>query len=147
MSVKVNLLREAVDLMRQRAKGTTEGRWELGRTTTLYMNGHAAFVLRADGKPGVRASLTAMSTDAEHMISWDPFVALAVADLLERAANDYETEWDTPECACAEDCVDASHEKMEFCVRCDNTVSACPCIAPFVAVARGYLRRESGDSR
>jgi hypothetical protein len=144
VSVEVDLLREAVEQMRARAANTTEGRWEFEASSTLYMNGTGVYYQHAAGRPGIRGTLTTFKTDAEHMLAWDPTVALAVAALLEQAANDYETEWSTPECPnCGEGC--GGHDKQEFCVRCDNRPDDCPCIGPFVAVARAFLRREAGE--
>lgn len=119
MSADVDLLREAVALMRKRTVNTTEGRWELGTTSTLYMSGQAGYVMRVDGKPGVRASLSAMPSDAEHMISWDPAVAVAVAGWLETVAD----MWVIPS------------EVRHYSAR--ASVQECA-----VEVARAYLRRE-----
>lgn len=141
MSVEVDLIREAATRMRTLAENTTEGRWELGTTSTVYMNGRSDFTLRAGGVPGAKGWLTLFSTDAAHMVAWDPTSGVAVAALLERAAGDYETVWDTPECPnCGEGC--GGHDKHEYCARCDNEPSDCPCIQPFVTVAREFLRRD-----
>lgn len=148
MSREVDLLREAATLMRKLAENTTEGRWELGRTSTVYMDGTAGYVLRAGGKPGIRATFTAGPSDAEHMIAWDPAVGLAVASLLEKAANDYKTAWDTPECPGCADSTCPPHGRAEYHAdgRCEDWVSDCLCLAPFVTVAREFLRREAGET-
>lgn len=146
MSAEVDLLREAVTLMRAIAENTTEGRWELGRTSTVYMDGTAGFVLRAGGKPGIRATITAGPSDAEHMIAWDPTVGLAVAALLERAADDYKTVWDTPDCPSCADVYLTGHPRAEYHLGCEAWVPECKCLAPFVAVAREFLRREAGET-
>jgi hypothetical protein len=119
VSADVDLLREAATLKQERAENTTGGRWELGTTSTVYMSGQAGFVMRVDGKPGVRASLSAMPSDAEHMISWDPAVAVVVARWLETVADI----WVVPS------------EVPHYSAR--ASVQECA-----VEVARAYLRRE-----
>lgn len=64
-----------LDEIRQRLEDTTfPAPWELGTTSTLYMSGQEAFVLRQSGTAGVRAGLTAHRPDAE-------FIAHARADV------------------------------------------------------------------
>lgn len=41
---------------------------ELIPTTTLYMNGHRVFTIRAGGEPGVKAQITSFPADAESMV-------------------------------------------------------------------------------
>lgn len=143
MSAEVDLLREAATLMRILATNTTEGRWEFEASSTLYMNGTGVYYQHAAGRPGIKGTLTTLKTDAEHMIAWDPTVALAVAALLERAANGYEIKRDMPECAGCdeEECPDEVGD--DFHTTCNQWLDDCQCLAPFVAVARAFLRHEA----
>lgn len=47
----------------------TEGPWELGDSSTVYMSGQSLYYLRIKGKPGIRASLTASRGDAELIVA------------------------------------------------------------------------------
>jgi hypothetical protein len=81
-------LRETAKLIRERASHATTGRWEVGddgfgqpgvRTADSPI---AECVAHDPGGPLTRARL-----DARHIASWDPAVALAVADLIDKAAD------------------------------------------------------------
>lgn len=74
-------LRSAAALMRSRAEAATPGPWR-------RCFGFPAYV----GGPGPTVTINDLSgdmeiTDAEHVASWHPAVALAVADWLEFEAN------------------------------------------------------------
>jgi hypothetical protein len=71
----VDLIREAVRLMRQRAEAATEGPW------TAHPDG----LVWAE-RLGDPVSGSTEIEDAEHIASWHPSVALLVADALERVA-------------------------------------------------------------
>jgi hypothetical protein len=144
LSAEVELLREAATLMKILAANTTEGRWEFGTSSTVYMNGTGVYYQRVAGVPGIKGTLSMFKTDAEHMIAWDPAVARSVAALLERAANGYETKLDMPECAGCDDEECTDEVGAEFHVTCNQWVDDCQCLAPFVVVARKFLRREAG---
>ena len=53
---------DAIIARRQAAAGAP---WELVSTSTLYMDGRAAFALRVEGKVGIRIGLVANRLDAE----------------------------------------------------------------------------------
>jgi hypothetical protein len=143
VSAEVELLGEAATLMKILAANTTEGRWEFGTSSTVYINGTGVYYLRAGGQPYIKGTLTTFKTDAEHMVAWDPTVARSVAALLERAANDYKTKRDMPACAGCDDAECDDHIGDEFHATCNQWLDDCRCLAPFVAVARGFLRREA----
>jgi len=51
-------------IRRRLANTTTPGPWDLGVTSTVYMDGRSAFTLRTKDKPGIRIGLTATREDA-----------------------------------------------------------------------------------
>lgn len=72
-------LREAATLIRERANGSTAGPWSAAEQT------HGEWY-------GLQSQWTALGnvfekTEADHIASWHPAVALAVADWLEDAAR------------------------------------------------------------
>ena len=88
--MSADLLRRAAALMRERAKAARAGRW---------------FADTEDGTAGVRSPWRFGAQDvavcdgslpegnainAEHIASWHPAVALAVADLLDTAADHFD---------------------------------------------------------
>jgi hypothetical protein len=75
-------LRRAAALMRGRAEAATRGPWESGEYGHLSRSGAGAGRL-AFGKVEWRP-------DAEHIASWHPAVALAVADWLDETALRWE---------------------------------------------------------
>lgn len=77
------MLRRAASLMRERAEGATSGgpRWETG-PDEMHGPSHA-IVYPADSDSAVAF---AASDNAEHIASWHPAVALAVADWLDACA-------------------------------------------------------------
>jgi hypothetical protein len=80
--MSAELLRRAAAKMRETANAATSSPW--GRASTdgqgvaVHHGAHDTVCLYAD-RP-----------DAEHIVSWHPDVALAVADLLDNAAEDQE---------------------------------------------------------
>jgi hypothetical protein len=95
--MSVETLRRAAALMRERAEVTTPGPWithEMdsifvgnqadGRTSGLWAIVHSSSDCLADMKP---AAADRVRADAEHIASWDPVVALAVADWLDWVAT------------------------------------------------------------
>ena len=74
----VELLRRAADHMRQRANAATPGPW-------LAHDG--GLVWPGDLRLGDPVSGSTELPDAEHIASWHPAVALAVADLMDNAAD------------------------------------------------------------
>ena len=136
MSAEVDLLREAAAQMREHAEGanTDDAR-------RPYGDRNAAPVPVSEWGALVHNYLGGEIGD--HCASWTPAAAASVASLLERAANQYETKWDTPDCpACADECL-PTHERAEYHVVCEDWVSNCQCLAPFVVAAREFLRREA----
>lgn len=84
-------LREAAALMRQRAAAAdkfaqAEGWWQ----PTPLRQAFSAFV-------GEGETLQGADEDAEHIASWHPAVALAVADWLDRLAGAYDFTYLTPD--------------------------------------------------
>lgn len=49
-------------------EGVTEGPWELGESSTVYMDGSGLFYIRTEGKPGIRFSITSRRADAEYIV-------------------------------------------------------------------------------
>ena len=80
--MSASALRRAAELMRERAEAATPGgpRWE----TAPHAAPHLRFIFPADSDSSITA---APVDDAEHIASWHPAVALAVADLLDLAAT------------------------------------------------------------
>ena len=124
-----DLLRRAAALMRERAEAAGS-EWnadvEPGDSLHLWVT---------DCDPSDPTGETAMQrlvggADApwsEHIASWHPAVALAVADWLDVAARDL---W-----AHGTDCYEADHEP---CWECDDDLAA-PHVRAAVTVARAYL--------
>ncbi len=73
---EIEMLREAAELMRQRAKAASEGPWSAYTDGLVWAN-----------RLGDPVSASTEPEDAEHIASWHPAVALAVADWLDAAAN------------------------------------------------------------
>lgn len=72
------VLRQAAALMRSRAEAASSGRWSVA-----HVDG-AGFAVHHGEHDTI--ALYASRPDAEHIASWHPAVALAVADWLERTA-------------------------------------------------------------
>lgn len=83
-------LRRAASLMRERAARALMPPWHVDRRD----DGRAWICETAgDGTVEQTLALHGFPSTAEHIASWHPAVALAVADLLDRAADDHD---DTP---------------------------------------------------
>lgn len=87
----VGLLRQAAALMRERAEKATPGPWETYRNmhdecfvNDLDRRGFGVISNPATGRADYGRA------DAEHIASWHPAVALAVADWLESVAHGWE---------------------------------------------------------
>lgn len=81
-------LRRAAALMRERAEAATPGPW---RPYTTGGWGHGNYVTTDDlSGVAMQYALVWRPTDAEHIASWHPAVALAVADLLDNTAGHVE---------------------------------------------------------
>ena len=79
--MSVEILREAASLMRERAKAATPGPWEGGeRIVWSNANTRNPYVV-TDGEGGDGGAFSVGNVD--HIASWHPAVALAVADLLD----------------------------------------------------------------
>lgn len=86
-------LRRAADQMRERAEKATQGRWETsskalthpGDGTNVYSDLEGPVVADCCGYQG-----GAGIEDGEHIASWHPAVALAVADWLDHDAEAWE---------------------------------------------------------
>ena len=83
--MSADVLRRAAALMRERAEGATPGPWE--------RDGGWAFAAPAPESwegPYLIGETYGTRNDAEHITSWHPAVALAVADLLDAHAETYD---------------------------------------------------------
>lgn len=87
----VETIREAAALMRERAEAATQGRWESlergDRLVAWRMDPSGEF---DDDFEYVVDEPMSNGANAEHIASWDPAVALAVADMLDAEARAYE---------------------------------------------------------
>lgn len=81
--MSAELLREAAALMRERAKAATPGPWSEVREGESL--GCLAVVAGSDDELDVAPAV--IPTNAAHIASWHPGVALAVADWLDREAD------------------------------------------------------------
>lgn len=82
----VETLRRAAALMRERAEAAADGRWAV---EVAQSNGIPNMVITADTAMVVADTYDKPHQhDAEHIASWHPAVALAVADWLNIAAAD-----------------------------------------------------------
>lgn len=81
----VETIRRAATLMRARAKDATQGDWEV----TDWAVVRAGDQLISGDDCGCGGGIGG-DHDAVHIASWSPAVALAVADLLDNAAEDAE---------------------------------------------------------
>ena len=147
----IDLIREAAALMRERAEAATEGgpRWETGPDD---MHGPSRLVVYpADSDSAVAF---AGYEDAEHIASWHPTVALAVADWLSDIATRHEPDpepldlmlhYDSDE-ECAE-CEQGNGHSSIVCKGCypswdgmeAHMVWPCAEARTAIAVARTYL--------
>lgn len=139
MSAQVGLLREAAARMRHRAEAanTDDERRPYGNDTVDPV---------PESQWGALVENYLGGAIGVHCASWTPTAAVAVAELLEKAADGYKTEWDTPECPnCGEGC--AGHDRAEYHADgCEDWVDDCQCLEPFLKVAREFLRREAVEA-
>lgn len=124
--MSADLLREAAALMRERASAATQGPWVVQRgyargVTDIWMPNDAR------GCYAVTAFGTKHRENGQHIVSWHPDVALAVADWLDVAAGYQDV-----------------HEQIRTERPDDPSVpESVPIIDAAVAVARAYLGRTS----
>lgn len=78
-------LRRASSLMRERANAVPVGPWE-AKMIHPSMDGHHQYRIGNRRAPAVLPSVLMPRHDAEHVASWHPVVALAVADWLDATA-------------------------------------------------------------
>lgn len=123
--MSTEILREAAALMRERAKAAEPGPWESVQGSSggwWVERPSTATIADIDndysGNPGA---------DAEHIASWHPAVALAVADWLTTAGADL---WAHGPLCCEDGCM-----------KCDDDLWA-PHVRRALAVARAYLGRD-----
>lgn len=92
-----DLLREAAAKMRERAEAATPGPWEArhGGYSWIALYDDEDSIPEGESLPSFEPGGSATPADAEHIASWHPAVALAVADWLERAADE---PWCCDEC-------------------------------------------------
>lgn len=86
--MSTEILRRAANLMRERAEAATAGPWE------TYTNMHAEVFVSEIGRRGFGVISNPATgredygkANAEHIASWHPAVALAVADWLMRVVD------------------------------------------------------------
>ncbi len=77
--MSADLLRRAASLMRERAEAATRGPW--------VVDGYGKDGWQVNGDGTVFADCHVFQNDADHIASWHPAVALAVADWLEADAT------------------------------------------------------------
>lgn len=123
--MSADLLREAAALMRQRAEAATPGPWERRWGFPAYVSG-----------PGPTVTINDLTgdteiEDAEHIASWHPAVALAVADWLDAAYADWHH---------------SEHSLSAASVRAMSGGQNLP-DGMALAVARAYLGRSADDVR
>jgi hypothetical protein len=98
-----SVLRQAAKLMRERAEKSTGGPWEPGGGTVDQAVSPYAEVISREVKCGTfcqgGTAVPPSEADAEHIASWHPAVALAVADVLEGAARSVDFYAHVPECS------------------------------------------------
>jgi hypothetical protein len=83
--MSAEVLREAAALMRERAEYATTGPWTTPEPEDEYWGPRDVV---GPGEPGFRYLICERAgNDAEHIASWHPAVALAVADWLERCVR------------------------------------------------------------
>ena len=132
------LIRRAAALMRKRASEATPGPWEagasMGGATVEQSAGDCADVIGSEVKCGSYCyggtAVLPARADAEHIASWHPLVALAVAGWLEDAADS------------AEGYLGEGLPEYPglYCGRCFcNWPKSCDCWNRPLAVARAYL--------
>lgn len=87
--MSADLLRRAASLMRERARSATESPWSapdvFGVIRAEYGSGDDGTLVHGDSC-GCGGGIST-DTDAEHIASWHPVVALAVADWLDAEAE------------------------------------------------------------
>jgi len=110
-------LRRAAALMRERAEAATPGPWLAGL-------GAYVEIPEGDEEPSI-ADTWGHRGNAEHIASWHPAIALAVADWLDTAGADL---WaHGPLCECGSGCLDCDDDMWQ------------PHVRRALAVARAYL--------
>ena len=121
--MNAEILRRAAALMRSRAEAATwtSSPWGVDEIGAVWAQ-------EADGQP-VPVASRATDQDAEHIASWHPTVALAVADWLDTAANS----------------ADAALSVAQHIL--DPEYEACDCIGHIewrasLVVARAYLNED-----
>jgi hypothetical protein len=144
--MSAEVLREAAALMRERAQNVALTDWYFTQAHEESFRGYDVWT--HDGETHWTVATSDYADTAEHIASWHPAVALAVADWLERTADD-EGQWygaraacrdldqngpdaDGMECGCAyKDCYE--HGKWHNCTH------GAPDLSAALAVARAYL--------
>ena len=121
--MSAELLREAAAKMRERATGANDA-WGDGRWTTGEVGWSVRQGLTYDVHLG-GSLVTAAGCEelAEHIASWHPAVALAVADWLEAIANR----------------IDEIHDSLPFSAQLTLTSLNVTAVEQAVSVARAYL--------
>lgn len=91
--MSAEMLRRAAALMRERAEAATPGPWMTGVEQGEAYLVEALLADQGNGQPGYRiiARVPHRQRDRNHIASWHPAVALAVADLLDGWADDVES--------------------------------------------------------
>ncbi|MFJ9740884.1 hypothetical protein [Streptomyces sp. NPDC101166] len=142
----VTEMRDAVAKLRKHVKHATDGPWVTSSvwspratcTSAVYSHAHPAGSIDSEvvasgriksGYGGIRNPW-----NAEYVALMQPAVGAALADWLEQAAVNYETETDTPDCPnCGEGC--GGHDELDFCTTCGDE-APCRCVAKALTIAR-----------
>jgi len=153
--MSAEILRRAASLMRERAEAAEQptggDRWIIDR-----LDHYAAPNEVYTGPLGAESGDVATATDAataEHIASWHPAVALAVAKLLDRTADDHDQWWGV-RAACRD--LDMAGEETDEGIVCDCSYKDCyehgkwhncthgqPDLTSALTVARAYLGESS----
>lgn len=162
---RVELIREASALIRARAQAAPGGRWE---ENVLGSEGYAVMGAELPVAPNrsvtrrqwvARCGMESWELDkgsAEHIASWDPTTALAIAEWLDQVAQDHRPELVDElyidECGeCVEDC--NGHARL-CCWSCTSTDDEhwthvfypCSVMGSAVRIAETYLRKVVDDA-
>jgi hypothetical protein len=125
-------LRRAAALMRERAEAATDGSWETySDESERHFDQYGVGVTSTVTFDVVAYSGQIYSRDAEHIASWHPAVALAVADLLDEAV-DHLLAHDDIDTFGAEAVCPTAREGLE-----------CSVLGQALNVARAYLGEQS----
>lgn len=135
-------IRRAAALMRQRAEAAPPGPWH------VELLGAKGYPQRISNARATVIGQTYTSpiyppAGAEHIASWHPIVAHAVADWLDEIGKDHPAKWYDNECPSCGSAPCGPHPDTLRCVNCGDDYP-CYSAADALKVARAYLGEVSG---